>query len=134
MKTFVIALSILGMGLTASADSMAPATLDITCVGTGTNSKSVIRIVSNAKGSAVLINGQIYPGEQLIAGTEGGPAYLQAVSNAGQYNITVSGGDLVKAFENSTTIEKGTATAYVQLFRPEKSYKATCTGSFSFQQ
>ncbi|MBC7743336.1 MAG: hypothetical protein H7061_14150 [Bdellovibrionaceae bacterium] len=132
MKISLVTLSFFGFGLICKADMIMPATLDIICTENG--GASVIAIVSNESGSAVTINGTSYPGQQLIAGTEGGPAYMQAVNSNGLYNITVTEGDLVQAFNKRTTIENGKANAYVALYSPKRSFEASCEGKFSFKK
>ena len=86
-----------------------------------------------AKGSVVTLNGATYPGEQLSGGTEGGDPYLQAVNNAGGYNITMSGGDFTNAF-NGVAVANGRVSLYVDFFNEHKYFEATCVGSFSFSR
>lgn len=128
MKVFMFLLPVL-LGAVAHADMIKPASLDVVC--TNTSDSRVIKIVSDKEGSVVFVNGKkILQREQLIAGTEGGPAYLQAVG--GGYNITISGDDFDKAFNASSTIEQGQALTSIWDSSSKKSVKGICKGSFSF--
>jgi len=113
----------------AHADMMKPATLDIICKGA--NDVRSFRVVSNANGAAIALNGtKVWQtADQLIAGTEGGPAYVQAVG--GGYNITISGGDFDKAFNASSTIRNGKAPASIW-DKTNRTVRALCTGLYSF--
>ena len=115
----------------AQADIGKLANLNVVCTEDGASQPRVIAIVSSAKGSVVTLNGASYPDKQLSGGTEGGDPYLQAVNNAGGYNITMSGGDFTKAF-NGAAVANGRASADVDLFNEHKHFSATCLGSYSF--
>ncbi len=124
-KVMILVLAVMG-AVQAHADMMKPATLDLTCTSEG---NPVIQIKSKQSGASVTVDGEkILEGEQLIAGTEGGPAYLQAVD--GGYNITLSGGDFLRAFDGDLTIAEGEAKANV--WTEEKTYVVVCKGLFSF--
>lgn len=114
----------------AFSDSIKPATLNLRCVENGSRTPMVVLVASNSLASAVVLNDKVYINRQLIAGTEGGPAYLQAVDNEGGYNVTISGGALVRAFDANATIENGSAPASISF--SGRSMNATCTGLFSF--
>ena len=125
-------------GSQAFADMIKPADLIITCVEQrAPATPRTFKIISSRTGSSVTFNGRTVNDEQLTAGSEGGAPYLQAVSNQDGYNITISGGSLEKAFNQSTTIAKGQAVASVSLFSPNASqpteFSAICSGSFSFE-
>ncbi len=129
MKNFFAVFLILCTSILAKADLIGKAVLDITC--TSDENPKVIKIISKAEGSSVEVNGLIVnEDEQLMGGTEGGDPYLQAVG--GGYNITLVGGDFQTAFYDRTTIENGTAKAYVNAYDINESYKATCIGKYSF--
>ncbi len=139
IKSILIAATII-FGNQALADLMKPATLDITCVEQrAPGTPRTIKIVSSSKGSSVTLNGRTTKGEQLIGGSEGGAPYLQAVSNIGGYNITISGGSFEKAILQSVTILKGQASASVSLFgvfgadSASSEFDALCSGKFSFE-
>ena len=94
----------------AFVDGVKPATVDLTC--TNKSDERVIYIVSNVSQSRLMVNAQIaFEGRQLVAGTEGGPVYMQIVG--GGYNVTIQGGDFDTAFENSSTILNAKASALI---------------------
>lgn len=130
MKSVIVGLSLfLGLGV-AHADQMAPAVLDLTCKSE--TSSKVIKITSDSSGAIVKVNDhEILKTRQLIAGTEGGPPYLQAVG--GGYNITISGGDFQTAFDQGLEIAKGTVTARVNAYDVNENFNAVCTGLISFK-
>jgi hypothetical protein len=129
MKAFYVLSMILG-SVAAYADLIKPATLDVTCTSSSVSDRRLIRIVSNDQGSTVTLNGKIIMQQgQLTAGTEGGPAYLQAVG--GGYNITISGGDFDKAFNASSTIRQGKAPATIW-DSTNRTVRGVCKGLYSF--
>ena len=110
-----------------------PATVDLTC--TNSTDARVVYIVSNKQGSKIMANAQtIMEGKhQLNAGEEGGPAYMQMVDSEAGYNITIGGGDLVKAYNSSSTILSGEARFNIWNADTDKSVRGTCKGLFSFE-
>ncbi len=131
MKSLALFTVLFSNSFVAFADVVKPVTVDLAC--TNTSDERVVYIVSNFLRSRLMVNAQIvYEGSQLIAGTEGGPAYMQVVG--GGYNVTVTGGDLVKAFENSSTVVNGEADVSIWNADSNKSVEGTCKGLFSFDQ
>lgn len=129
MKSFTFLLPIIFAAASAHADMMKPATVNLVC--TGPADSRVIKIVSDDKGAVVFVNNKkVHQQDQLIAGTEGGSAYMQAVG--GGYNVTISGGDFNKAFNTSTTIKNGQAPASVWDSSTNKSVNFVCKGTYSF--
>ena len=128
MKISYVLLSAVFVGISAHADMIKPATLNLVC--TSPRDARVFKIISNQQGSLVTVNGaQILRSGQLTGGTEGGAPYLQAVG--GGYNITISGGDFEKAFYASSAIAHGKATASIS-DPANRSLKAICNGLYSF--
>lgn len=128
MKGLYVLLSAMLGSVVAHADMIKPATLNLVC--TSPRDARVIKIVSSQQGSLVTVNGtKVLQRDQLTAGTEGGPPYLQAVG--GGYNITLSGGDFEKAFYASSKITNGKAQASIS-DPSNKRLQATCRGLYSF--
>ncbi len=131
MKLFLAALLVFGTATEAHADMAKLAVLSIACEEDGVPKGKWFSITSGASGSEVVMKGQSYKDQQLVGGTEGADPYLQAVNNAGGYNITVSGGDFEKAFIGGP-VKNGKAKASVNLFNEGVQFDATCVGSFEF--
>ncbi len=129
-----INLGILFLSVSCFADSMKPAVLDLECTESGEKNRTV-QVQSNEQGTVIVLGNKIHQrDEQLIAGTEGGPAYAQAVDNS-EYNITIHGQDFTTAFNNSSEFENGVTTVQVELFNDGgDSYVALCRGLISFKQ
>lgn len=130
MKIIFSLLTVLFIAAIAQADRMKPAYLELRC--TGQKRGDVIGISSNKLGTVVTVNNVkiIEQESQLIAGTEGGPPYVQAVG--GGYNITISGGDFERAFYTSSIVGKASASISIYKGVATKIFNSVCRGSFAF--
>ncbi len=99
MKYLLVTLCLFGS--LAQADMIRSVNLDITCKSA--QSSDVFNLKTVVNGSELYKNGVLVATDDgLTAGTEGGPAYLQFVQ--GGYNMTVSGQDFDRAFDQSSPV------------------------------
>ena len=130
-----INLGFLFLSVSCFADAVKPAVLDLKCTEVGGKNR-VVFIQSDKTGSEIIIGTKSYKqDEQLIAGTEGEQAFIEAVNNDA-YNITIQGDDFGTAFNESSEIQNGSTSAYVQLLNNGSniSYIALCSGFISFKK
>ncbi len=128
MKALILSLTVL-VSASAQADTIKLATVNLVCATE--KGRDAIQIVSDASGASISVNGKVVHREaQLSAGTEGGPAYMQAVG--GGYNITISGGDFERAFSGAP-VAKGAALAWIWESATGRTSKGLCQGFFGFK-
>jgi hypothetical protein len=132
MKSVVITFVALTFLISAHADFIKPATLDVTC-RPQLGGQRLIRITSDSRGSSLIVNDiKVLEGPRLVGGTEGGEPYLQILGSG--YNITISGGDFQKSFYASSSIVDGEAMAHVMDLNLVEQYNVTCRGLYSFEK
>jgi hypothetical protein len=111
-----------------------PATVDLAC--TNSTDARVFYIVSNKQGSKIMANAQtIEESRRQLSAAEEGHAYMQISAGKGN-SIFIGGGDLVKAYNSSSTILNGEARFSLDERVDESTYKSvrgTCKGLFSFE-
>ncbi|MCC6277057.1 MAG: hypothetical protein IT289_03975 [Oligoflexia bacterium] len=123
MKNLIVVSVIIFGSSLSRADRIVNASLDLQCKARGLK----VRIISGSEGSVVLVNDKkVHAGEQLRAGTEGGPPYLQIYGGA--FSVDMSGGDFEKSFNERVAVEGGEVEITVTDVSTGKRYEANCKG------
>ncbi len=117
-KSIVLAL----FSLMATA-AHANASLNLSCADD--QNKFQMTVLSGKDTSVVFFNDTAWTGPQLIAGSEGGPMYIQTVNN-GAYNLVIEGGELESALNGPVF---GKTSFSITIFdRVETKFNGTCSG------
>lgn len=128
MKQAILSILVGIVSANVSADVIKSGRLSVFCQPKDANITSDIYINANSEFSSVGIDGEIYVDHYSFMAGKGGAGFY----NAGRYVISLYGGDLEKAFNNTSKIEVANFEALITYIPTSVQFTAACTGYVDF--